>query len=275
MAGALSNDGDAAERFRFRHIALPSMQQLRSFPFPSDAEFAESVLLFQQADWSEFPYRDRLPADCVTVRFPSLDSLLLWPFSCANPYNDYSGDEYPGRFPFGDRVILRRVEAGAAADEIISYYLTSWDDYKVDLERVAEHELARLQRRDAECDVAASDLALTRFASEKLFWTVNHPRKPLLAPLLERLLHAGARYQPELARLDAATLCEGAPVEPAVPDHIEVPVHPEIAKQLGLQWYDPQARYRQPKGRHHYTYEEYITELVRYCVARRDGPSKP
>jgi len=47
-----------------------------------------------------------------------------------------------------------------AAGQVLSYYLNGWNDYKINLKRVAELERVRLSKREAGCDVVVADLVL-------------------------------------------------------------------------------------------------------------------
>jgi len=96
-------------------------------PAPTAEEIASSVLLFEQVDRERFPGLGDLPKDCGVVRFPSLDTNLLWPVE--------------------QRVLAQCVAQGWDEDVVVDYYLTRYGDFRVDLARLATLETARLRAR--------------------------------------------------------------------------------------------------------------------------------
>jgi len=113
---------------------------------PASEDLSACALLFSQHGPEPFAFADRLPKECLTVRFPSVDFNLLWPFHCINPYNKPQLPELPwGPFPYGDRIILDCIEKGMAPDDILEYYLNGWAQYKVDLKHITRLDQARLE----------------------------------------------------------------------------------------------------------------------------------
>lgn len=263
----LSIDPVAANLFRYVYVR--SYRHRNELPPPSESDFRDCAILCEQVDWKAFPYRDRLPKATKTVRFPPLDSSLLWPFNAVNLYDEADPPAFPdGRFPYGDRIILREIDRGMSAEEVLSFYLDGWDRYRVNVKRLRELELMRLRKRDDECDVAASDL-VNDLSSEQLFWTISHPRKSLVAKLLERILSACSIHEPAFRYADVLqTIAKHPAVFPSL-EAVEIPVHPRIAEELALEWYDPNASYRQYGG-FTYTYAQYFEEMTRYCIENRE-----
>lgn len=256
----------ASELFRIVYVTSLPEPLGNQRPLTKE-DFSDCAILCEQVDWEEFPYRDRLPQGCPTIRFPSLDSVALWPFNCENPYNVPTGRNHSGRFPYGDRVILRKIDSGMSGEEVLSFYLNGWNDYKCNMDRIRELDRVRLQKRDERCDVTGSDLILNNFVGERLFMTINHPRETLLARLLERLLDACSLHEPALRRIDAYEASRTAhEADPYI--DIQVPVHPQIAQALELAWYDPNALYQQYGG-FNYSYSEYFENLITYSIQNR------
>lgn len=232
-------------------------------------------LLCEQYDPQGFPQREVLPKECFTLKFPSVDFSLLWPFNCINAYNKPEPPAFPfGRFPYGDRAITNAIDRGMSADDILDYYMNSWEDYRVDLDRLLQLETARIQARDAKCDVKIGDFVLTRFRKERLFWTVNHPAPVLLSELIERLLHAADPVDPALQDADiestvAAHFPNGGPL-----GVVNVPIHPKVAEYLQLEWYDPNEIYRTWDGAT-YTYRQYFEEMIRHAFRMRAEGAVP
>lgn len=261
--------------------ALYDVSYYRSFEHPVDPhQFKydnekKCRLLWEQHDPKRFPQPDLLAPSCLTVRFPSVDLNLLWPFNCVNPYNAPEPPLFPfGRYPYGDRVIVNAINRGMAEAEILDYYLTGWDEYRIDLDRLLQLEAARMQAREAHCDVRVSDFIFENFRARRLFWTVNHPASKMLAELMDRLLQASDLAQPALQDADvASTLAShfGAAGPLGV---VGVPVHPKIAEHFGLQWYDPGERYSSWDGSTS-SYVEYFEGMILHAFRMREGGAAP
>jgi hypothetical protein len=246
---------------------------LRSFDHPSDGwdelrseDVLDCAILCEQHDPRPFPYRHLLPPGCLTVKFPAIDFNPLWPLSCPNPYNQYDPPIFPyGRFPYGDRAVIECIDKGMPPEETLDYYLTGWERYGVDLDRLLQIETARLVARDTHCDVKMSDFVLGRFREERLFWTPDHPTGALLRALTHRLLDACVPREPSLEALDldATISYRFAPEGPL--GVVSVPVHPKIAEHFDLKWYDPGERHRAFGGAT-YSRTEYFDAMIRHSL---------
>jgi hypothetical protein len=242
--------------------------------FVSDADYAQCAILCEQVDWNAFPYRERLPLDCQTIRFPALDTNLLWPFNATNPYNVAEPPSFRGgRFPYGDRIINRRIEAGDSAEGIISYYLNQYDTYKVDLKRAREVEWFRLKKRDERCDFAMSDVIRGKLFSERMFVNVNHACKGPLTTLAERLIDACAAREPALRQVNVRSTMRENPTLCDLLLECAVPLHPAVAKELELSWFDPNEKYLL-RDDTYYGFEEYVRALVHFCLAGKEKQSR-
>lgn len=269
VASILRTDPATAERFRVVY--------LRSFDHPSDGrdelraeDAGDCAVLWEQHDPIAFPYRDGLPADCTTVRFPAIDFNLLWPFNCPNPYDDPEPPIFPfGRFPYGDRIIIDAIDKAMPPEEIVPYYLSGWSRYGMDLDRLFQIESARLVARDTHCDIKMSDFILGRFRRERLFWTPNHPTSALLRELIHRLLDVSAPREPLLETLDLDATIAWRFIPEGPLGVVSVPVHPKVAAHFGLDWYDAGKRH-QGFGGVAYSSAEYFEAMVqRACAVKR------
>lgn len=232
---------------------------------PTDEELAACDVLFEQVEQHRYSRLHELPAGCTVVRFPSLDTNLLWPFDAVNPYDEPAPGRSIGRFPHGDRILLRCVERDWDEDRIVDHYLNGYESYRLDMARLAVLEDARLKARDARADVSMSD-TIDIGGPRSLFWSNHHPRKELMGTLVRRVTAAAAGAIPELAGFDPPAewleRCDGTCSENPVP------VHPGVAAELGLPWYDPHATYLQRDGAR-LTHDEYVREYVRSALAVR------
>jgi hypothetical protein len=224
-------------------------------------------LVFEQHDRARFPERGLLPATCPTIIFPSLDTVLFWPFQAMNPYDKLDPPVFPwGHFPYADRIILGCIDKGMAPDEILRYYLDDWDAYKPDLDRLFEVEKARLSARDRGCHVKVADYFLQNFREKRLFWTVNHPAKEMTAELYRRLLKAGSTFEPVLGEIGDDAITRTFDAEYML-ENISVPIHPKVAEHFKLGWYDAERDLHTFSAAPPISYLEYFSELVRWSLA--------
>jgi hypothetical protein len=248
----------------------------RNFDHPTDGpdtirnrDLASCALLCEQHSPKKFPYRDRLPARCRTVTFPSTDFNLLWPFFAVNPFNVPDPPVFPyGRFSYGDRIIIGDIQKNMAPDDILQNYLTGWEGYKVDLDRLLQLERARIENREAQCDVRIGDYLLGNFRSMRLHWTSNHPTSTLLSELVVRLLKEcfGGDNALENADIDKTLASCFTPAGPL--GILSIPIHPKIAEHFELSWYDYDEPLAYFDGRR-VSYEQYFTEMIAESIARK------
>jgi len=255
-----------AERYRAVYYPGYDHPTMKASDIPA-ADFENCVVLLEQRDQLGFAGRDRLPHDIRTVKFPALDFNLYWPLSSSNPYATPPPGTTGETFPYGDRIILGCVKKGMSADAILDYYLTGWDSYQVDIQRLASLETARIALRDSQSDAKFGSLVLDGFRTSRLFWTSNHPTAPLLAEMLTRLLAAafpGERWAKEadMERFITDFFSWRGPL-----GKVGVPIHPEVAAYLGLTWYDKNEKIMLESGRL-VSYEEYFAELIRATIER-------
>ena len=269
VAAMLSAYAPIGDRYR--------VQYLRSFEHPvegwaqlSPEDISGCAVLLEQHDPRAFPYHDALPDETVRLKFPAVDLNVLWPFNRVNPYNTPETAEFPfGRFPYGDRMIVDALERGVAAPEILTTYLTAWKEYNLDLDRLLALEDARLRARDANCDVKLGAYVLASFRTTRLFWTVNHPTMELLLEVVAQLLNAAFPQSPRLSRAVLGRELTRVFGNRGPLGAISVPVHPIVAEQFGLTWYDPGEIYLGPAGAT-YTYRGYFEAMIETSLSRLD-----
>jgi hypothetical protein len=264
----------------FRICYVSAFDELPSVGVPMVAseiaapeDVVSAALLFEQRGRNSFPLRHLLPADCVTVTFPSIEFNLLWPLSCTNPFNDEGNPEFPfGHYPYGDRVIVEGVQHGLDADEILAHYFSVGAAYLPNMDHFYRIELARLTALEAPCDVKMADFAFASMRTERLFWTYNHPAMPPLRELIRRLLqHAGAFYPELLApEIDESIAGWYQPEGPL--NMMRVPIHPGIVEHWGLDWCrmpDDAAAYGYANNP--MNYRDYFADMVHRSISVRDA----
>ena len=101
------------ERFElfWEHNVDNSQWQARKELLQSQIE--NCAYLFEQLGRkdTEFPYKDKLPSECVITRYPYLKMQCLWPLVAADPRNKPEPPRFSaGRFPYGDRIVIDRIQ---------------------------------------------------------------------------------------------------------------------------------------------------------------------
>lgn len=231
-------------RQRYDVAFLPSFQTPGLTPPRAEPDLLDrcELLLEQRGAWDRFPWGHALPPSTRSVTFPALAFEAQWPLTTfSDPRNVPDLPHYPyGRFPYGDRLIAQWLREGVARDQILDRYLSSSIHDVEDLARIEELSMVRMELADAQCDIAMADFVIARFRTEPLFYTCNHARPPLLSALALRVLEAsdlGVDVR-EASRATQAFLERERPLA-----NIQVPIHPEVADALRLEWYSPDLRY--------------------------------
>ncbi|MDG3442653.1 WcbI family polysaccharide biosynthesis putative acetyltransferase [Nitrospirillum amazonense] len=243
---------------------------MRNFVHPVDGhdklpadEVTRCGVLLEQGSPSKnninaFPYQDQLPSTCRSIRFPPLDTNLLWPFNFVDPRNKPEPPEHPfGRYPYGDRIVVELMREGLSGDEIWQAYQARSVERMPNFERLVELEISRLNERDTNCDIPMRSFLEENFWSKRLYLTPNHPTWILLGTLF--------------AKLVAAILMDGRDYTERALNHFEawqpwaaetLPIHPVVAERLNLKWFSPNEK-TQYKG-HHYTFDEYMKNYISF-----------
>ena len=182
------------------------------------------------------PFLAAIPATARQIRFPTLWLKMLWPTYVVDPRNHPEPDHPWGRYPYGDRLVLRLLDEGVAPADIPARYRETDLNTIVPLERFARMTLAELRHNDRQSDVAVTPAIEADLRDHKLFGTVNHPTYHMLRVIGDGVL---------------AQLTHGEVAAPAAPANAkevmgaeEVPLHPQIIEHFGLRWTTPQHRWR-------------------------------
>lgn len=178
-----------------------------------------------------------LPASCRQVRFPTLWLKLLWPTYAVDPRNQPE-DGFPwGRYPYGDRLVMKLLQEGVTPEEMPKRYADTDLNTIVNLDRFTEMSLAELRFNDRQSDVAIAPFIERTFRARKLFGTVNHPTMLMLQQIYVGVVASllGTPPPPEVpAPADAAEVLGSE----------ETPLHPQIIAHFKLKWAAPGMRWR-------------------------------
>ena len=197
-----------------------------------------SWFLFQVSSDTKLPacYRS-LPKTCRKIGFPLLSMKLFWPLHTLDPRNNPEPSYPLGRYPYGDRLVLRLLEQGTAPRDVATRYCETNLRQFIDLDRYAEICFAELQLIDRKADIALAPVIERGFRTNRFFGTINHPSVELLTELTAGLLSALLDVTP----LTVTSRSDGYRFD--IGD-LEIPLHPQIIQHFGLTWATPEIRYR-------------------------------
>lgn len=229
-------------------------------------EFAErdlaacDILLVQDIRlWEQFPLRDAVRPGAEIHKFPPVRFASLWPFDAWNGPGDRVAhdSEAPNlTFPYLDGLLGRLRGEIPDPDARFAAYrslaLPAGLPGVVNYRRLHQLEERRLAAMDAQFGVAIGSFILDNFRKRRVFHTTVRPGWEVFARLMQCVAHLVGVREP-------VSLTESID---AVLRNPQVPVHPKVARDLGVGWADERTRYLQ-RGRET-TWEAYIRRYIEH-----------
>jgi hypothetical protein len=247
---------------KLRADAEVAVSYIASYRSASDREKAliagADILVRQVTDF--IPAVGDIVTDAKIVLVPHLTAAFLWPCSGEpHPLNAtcQTGD-FAGPYPreIGDTFLNKSIQQGMDADEAVTRYLDTNLAALRHVGRMAEIMIEKQRTRDELCGYAFADDIASRYRTERLFHTANHPSRSLVVrlatDLFTRMGFSGA---------DVATIPSLLPPH-AHPD-AAAPLHPSIIEHFNLTWATAATRYRYfDEGA--FTWTEFAGRYVRF-----------
>jgi hypothetical protein len=212
-----------------------------------------NVLLVQDIrDWYNYPLRPYVPDDMRIIKFPLLHFASLWPFDHYNGPGDKEAyeREWPNlTFLYHDGLLARlRKEIPDREQRLLAYRALSVDGL-INFSKLHDFEKRRLTAMDKQFGCGIGQFILKNFQRRRLFYTTNHPNGLIIAMLMQYLLGQlgiDGLFRPN-ANLDHLK-------------RLQVPVHPKVAKALGVKWADESTKYLYDGE--HITWETYVRRYI-------------
>lgn len=232
---------------------------------PAAADLARCVLYLEQYEYVaraevRAVLRRDLPANCPKRVFPPLVMHSLWPFDVVAQRIPPDERFVWGRYPMGDAIALEVAALGLDIDAAVDAYWRLSHERMPDPNASLAYDLDRMDQRDQASDVKIADYVRENFRHRHLFWTNRHVSIDTIGELGARLYRAtlpvlgGDEAQGlERIRLGLPALGEGMGA-------FQVPIHPQIARTLGLEYVDETTRYRWYDQR--WTFHEYLRHYL-------------
>jgi Polysaccharide biosynthesis enzyme WcbI len=200
-----------------------------------DLESCDILLVQDIKDWQNYPLRPEIRDDLTIIKFPLLHFASLWPFDHYNGPGDreaYDRESPNLTFLYLDGLLARlRKEIPDPEARLIAYRSLSVDGV-VNYVRLHDFEKRRLAAMDKRFGFDIGDFILQNFQKKRLFYTTNHPNGQIFGMLLQHLLkclRVDRGFRP-IASLDHLS-------------RLQVPVHPKVAKALGVKWATERTKY--------------------------------
>lgn len=188
----------------------------------------------------------KLKKSALAQPFPSLFFQYYWPLWSSIPGFDY-------RDTFLDSLLEREL----TESQILHLYMNTKLTKIYDLKTIVEESINRERVKEKKTGINYVDQIYSSFKQEMLFNTVNHPRKKLLVHITNSILtKLGMNTLPQK---------EVKNFPQTFPD-FEMPIHPQVAEYLELEFGGPGELYQVYGAR--LTFEEYA---MRYIKCRRHG----
>jgi hypothetical protein len=220
-----------------------------------DLEQCDILLVQDVRDWDSFPLRDCVSGAAEVIKFPLVRFASLWPFDGWNGPNDRAAhdQEAPNlTFSYLDGLLGRlRKEIPDKAARFDAYRMLEGAGI-VNYRRLHQLEERRLAAMDKQFGIAIGDFMLTNFQKRRLFHTTVRPNWQVFNLLLQYVARSVSVTEP-------VSLTEKVDVMLREP---QVPVHPRVAKDLGVRWADERTRYVM-HGRE-LTWQSYIRSYIEH-----------
>jgi|GEM_PF-1165298 hypothetical protein len=211
------------------------------------------VLLVQEIrDWERYPLREAIPRGMPIIGFPLLHFASLWPFDHYNGPNDREAyeREWPNlTFLYLDGLLGRLRREIPDREERFRAYRDLAVPGVVNYVRLHDFEQRRLLAMDRKYEFGIGRFILDHFRHRQLFYTTNHPNGQILTLLMQYLVKRLGCDEPYRPRKNLDQL-----------RRLQVPVHPKVARALGVTWANENTRYAY-RGRK-ITWESYVRAYI-------------
>jgi hypothetical protein len=231
---ALARSGELDDRLDVKYHFVALQQNLHEAG-RAELESSDVLLVQEIRDWENYPLRPYIQDGVRIIKFPLLHFASLWPFDHYNGPGDKEAyeREWPNlTFLYHDGLLARlRKEIPDREERLLAYRSLSVDGI-INFTRLHDFEKRRLMAMDKQFGCEIGQFILDNFQRRKLFYTTNHPNGHITGMLMQYLLRQ--------LGIDRAYRPTG------ILDHLkrlQVPVHPKVAKALGVKWADAGTKY--------------------------------
>ena len=240
---------------KYHFVHLPE-KHLREFA-AKDIETCDILLVQDNRMWDEFPLRDCLRPGADVRKFPLIRFASLWPFDAWNGPGDRQAHdrEAPNlTFPYLDGLLgrLRQEipDKNARFDAYRALGLPGSLPGVINYRRLHQIEHRRLADMDKQFGISIGSFILENFQNRRIFHTTVQPNWEVFSLLMKFVAKLVGVSEP-------ISLSKGIDAGLRNP---QVPIHPKVARDLGVKWADENTRYLD-HGRQ-ITWERYIRSYI-------------
>jgi hypothetical protein len=205
-----------------------------------DLESCDILLVQDIRLWDEFPLRDCVRPGAEVFRFPVVRFASLWPFDAWNGPGDRAAHdrEAPNlTFPYLDGLLGRlRTEIPDREARFRAYRSLEWPATLpgvINYRRLHQIEIRRLAGLDKQYGFSIGSFILENFRNRRVFHTTVRPNWEVFSLMMQFVARLVGTAVP-------ISLTEDIDVQLRNP---QVPVHPKVARDLGVKWADESTTY--------------------------------
>jgi len=224
-----------------------------------DLETCDILLVQDIRLWDQFPLREAVRPGADIIMFPLVRFASLWPFDAWNGPGDRAANDQEApnlTFPYLDGLLgrLRREipDREARFDAYRALELPEELPGVINYRRLHQMEVRRLTGMDKQFESAIGSFILENFQTRRLFHTTVRPNWEVFSLLMQFVAKLVGAAEP-------ISLTESVDAALRNP---QVPVHPKVARDLGVNWADESTRYLN-RGRD-VTWESYIRSYIEH-----------
>ncbi len=201
------------------------------------------IFLHQVGEWGRTPPPViQLPGGALTLHFPPGASNALFPLRGDWP-DCVARSPWPFRLhiDFTDRIAIDLAQQITDKPTYLAEYARIDIAEEVDAWRMHEFDMMWMARNEAICDIAISDVLADKISRQRICWMPGQMTNPVLHVLVHRLINRLAADFPvpfRTARRAIARELQAVFEGDEYFGGMKVPIHPQIAEILKLEWYD-------------------------------------
>lgn len=241
-------------RFEVKYHFVQLPKNLHEFAI-RDLETCDILLAQDIRLWEEFPLRDFVRPGAEVRKFPLVRFASLWPFDTWNGPGDKEAYEREApnlTFPYLDGLLGRLRREIPDREARFRTYRSLELPGLVNYRRLHQLEMRRLAMMDEQFEIAIGGFILENFRRRRVFHTTVRPNWQVFTRLMQLVADLlGVKETIALPRTADALL-----------RNPQVPVHPRVARDLGIKWADENTRYLN-RGRE-ITWESYIRSYIEH-----------
>jgi len=247
-----------SKRFDVRYHFVQLQKNLHEFAI-RDLETCDVLLIQDIRLWDEFPLQGCVRPGAESHRFPLVRFASLWPFDAWNGPGDRAANDQEApnlTFPYLDGLLgrLRREipDREARFDAYRALDLPAELPGVINYRRLHQVEVHRLAAMDKKFGFAIGSFIVENFQNRRLFHTTVRPNWEVFNLMMQFVAKlVGAAEPISLTGSVDASL-----------RNPQVPIHPKVARDLGVKWADERTRYLN-RGQQ-VTWESYIRSYIEH-----------